>query len=722
MNDLWTAVAWSSLQVTLVTPAALIMERVASRRGPRAGSWVAAASLVLVAVITPLAFCPVPARWRWDVGNFAARWIVVSEHPPSAGGRVGAASQGTKPGLKDVASDSARLALFWQSLLPNGLGAARAWGESSRLAKQSALMRAWGLFLSLGATAGLCRLVLGLWGVRDCRRRSIPVNDPDLLIMLKTLRDATRYRRRIAVCERADRAAVTAATVGWRRPTILLPAGWRDWSEADIKAVMAHEVAHIARGDYASGVVARLGLAVHFYHPLVHWIVARMLLQQELAADALGARLSGGSRTYLLSLSRLALRLQDDSWALPAKMFLPARGQLIRRIQVLNAQVPLKDLSLRPIGRAATIAILAGVGLSVASLRRPGASLADDKAGGNGKGAIARPAFKTDSARTNAQAFDLSDLPGHDMGFVVVRPAEVLQIPGMKQLGDRINAAIANELKSLHIEGVEFDIRSIEQAAVGLNVRARDRKNGRPGQFMTGAFALRSMHDRDWMPLVKALVKAITPKYPDLAPVQFEGRVYYECTFPQIRAHAGFYFPDGRTVVYGSEDDIRAMLKVPKKPGPAIVESDAWKEAGRGLYAIAINNKDHRWNFDLAAENPEDIPFASLVQTSSSVVIGLDWGETFLMKAIATYDTDRAAESAARILRDLLVKAGPALEELQKSAATPDRLHYREFFRIARGILDACVVRQSGRSVEVHGQRALSAEDLAAIGMELFFL
>jgi Zn-dependent protease with chaperone function len=332
-------------------------------------------------------------------------------------------------GLKDRDSDSSRGAFFWHSFLLDRLGAVWAWRKSSMLGNHPAWVRSWGLFLSLGAAFGLCRLGLGLCGVHDCRRRSIPVNDADLLAVVESLRDATGCRRAIEVRERSDCAAVTAAAVGWLRPLILLPSGWRDWNEADLKAVLAHEVAHIARGDYASGVVARFGLALHFYHPLVHWIVARLLLQQELGADAWGARLSGGSRTYLLALSRLALRLEERSWVSPAKMFLPARGQLIRRIQVLKRK----------------------------------------------------------------------------------------------------------------------------------------------------------------------------------------------------------------------------------------------------------------------------------------------------MKAIATYDTDRAAESAARALKDLLAEAGPALEELQKSVAGANRKHYQELYRIARGVLDACAVHQDGRLVEVHGQKALTPEDLATLGMELLF-
>ncbi len=58
----------------------------------------------------------------------------------------------------------------------------------------------------------------------------------------------------------------------------------------------------------SAGLAAQLGLALHFYHPLAHWLAARLRLEQELAADAWGARLSGGKTSYLATLAQMALR------------------------------------------------------------------------------------------------------------------------------------------------------------------------------------------------------------------------------------------------------------------------------------------------------------------------------------------------------------------------------------------------------------------------------
>ena len=52
--------------------AALVIERLASRRGPVAGSWVSAVSLLVIVVLTPLAICGLPQRWSWRLPCSAA--------------------------------------------------------------------------------------------------------------------------------------------------------------------------------------------------------------------------------------------------------------------------------------------------------------------------------------------------------------------------------------------------------------------------------------------------------------------------------------------------------------------------------------------------------------------------------------------------------------------------------------------------------------------------
>src|SRR5260370_23997817 len=53
-------------------------------------------------------------------------------------------------------------------------------------------------------------------------------------------------------------------TAGFLRPVILLPENSREWSADTRLAVLAHEEAHIARGDWAIALLARINRAFFF--------------------------------------------------------------------------------------------------------------------------------------------------------------------------------------------------------------------------------------------------------------------------------------------------------------------------------------------------------------------------------------------------------------------------------------------------------------------------
>src|SRR5205823_541429 len=104
------------------------------------------------------------------------------------------------------------------------------------------------------------------------------------------------------------------------------------------RAVVAHELAHVARGDFAAGLLARVSLALHFWHPLVRLLARRFQLQSELAADAQAAPLAGGRAGYLRVLAELALRLDGRAQEWPAPALLSSQGTLLRSIGILRVE------------------------------------------------------------------------------------------------------------------------------------------------------------------------------------------------------------------------------------------------------------------------------------------------------------------------------------------------------------------------------------------------
>ena len=181
---------------------------------------------------------------------------------------------------------------------------------------------------------GLAWLGMSIRSLNKLLRRSRPVAQAQLLNLLRSLKSNMGVNRTVEL--RVSSEVATAATVGWRKPILLLSNGWASWSDAELRAVLAHELAHVLRADYATWLMANVSVAVNFYHPFMYWLANRLKLQQELAADAMGALHAGGADVYRRSLARLVLRQDCSPLPGPARAFLPAQGTLMRRIAMLR--------------------------------------------------------------------------------------------------------------------------------------------------------------------------------------------------------------------------------------------------------------------------------------------------------------------------------------------------------------------------------------------------
>ena len=220
-------------------------------------------------------------------------------------------------------------------------------------------------------TCGLGWLILGVAAMRWQRRRSKAVSDAELSELIDVLRAELGCLRAVEVRESGDLA--TAATIGWRRPVVLLPADWRSWTPEQRRAVLAHEIVHARSQDSVALLFGQLGLMLHCYHPLLHWLMNRLRLEQELAADAAAASVSGGPRQYLSTIAEIALLTQDRRLSWPTRTFLPTRTTFLRRIAMLRGN-PVRFDRVSPLGRLAAVGTVLLFGVLVAGLRGPGQS------------------------------------------------------------------------------------------------------------------------------------------------------------------------------------------------------------------------------------------------------------------------------------------------------------------------------------------------------------
>jgi beta-lactamase regulating signal transducer with metallopeptidase domain len=147
-------------------------------------------------------------------------------------------------------------------------------------------------------------------------------------------------------------AGTTPAVVGIVQPCILLPEDWESrFNERSLRHVLLHELLHVKQHDLIWNWVAIAVQALHWFNPLVWFVVSRFQADRELRCDA-GA-LALLSPTERLDYGHTLLRIQETFFAPPAMAGLapcvrnhPTLRQRIHMIAHPTARQPMLQLLL----------------------------------------------------------------------------------------------------------------------------------------------------------------------------------------------------------------------------------------------------------------------------------------------------------------------------------------------------------------------------------------
>ncbi len=213
----------------------------------------------------------------------------------------------------------------------------------------------WGI----GAGLLFLRLSLSISAARKIVSKTRPLHEPMLEILCRTL----KITRPVEL--RQSEIGIVPFTVGIRKPVVVLPENSDRWPLEECRAVLTHELGHVARGDVFWQRLATFCCALYWFHPLV-WFTARQLrIDREIACDDLVVLAGEEPSTYASVLLRLALKLKGRGALRPV---LGCSVAMARHHEVKQRITAILDPKLlrKPLGRAGTILLFAVTALGVA--------------------------------------------------------------------------------------------------------------------------------------------------------------------------------------------------------------------------------------------------------------------------------------------------------------------------------------------------------------------
>jgi beta-lactamase regulating signal transducer with metallopeptidase domain len=141
----------------------------------------------------------------------------------------------------------------------------------------------------------LIRLALGVILGRRLERESQLIEAPHAVARLHFFAQASGLRGSPPRLAESELLSVPV-TFGVHQPAILLPAGWCEWEPAELDAVLAHEISHVARRDALAERLSLLHRAIFWFSPLSWWLARHLAdLAEEASDDATLA--AGADRT-----------------------------------------------------------------------------------------------------------------------------------------------------------------------------------------------------------------------------------------------------------------------------------------------------------------------------------------------------------------------------------------------------------------------------------------
>lgn len=268
---------------------------------------------------------------------------------------------------------------FWQTVmfLALALPAVQPWREDESqglfrtFGSLTATMRNEGVFataprdavtiipviFAAGAIARLLWLAIGMWRVRLFIAHATP--SPAFAFPIQELNQEVGVDATVMISDELP----GPATVGWRRPIVLLPRAILTMPHAVQRAIVCHELVHVKRRDWLQTIAEEIWCGLLWFHPAARMITSRLSLARETVVDEITILLTRDRRAYAEAL----LAFSDPQPHVVGVTPFIGRRTLSKRISLIAEEGSMS-------GRRALISVglafVASVGLTAAVVDR----------------------------------------------------------------------------------------------------------------------------------------------------------------------------------------------------------------------------------------------------------------------------------------------------------------------------------------------------------------
>jgi bla regulator protein blaR1 len=197
-----------------------------------------------------------------------------------------------------------------------------------------------------------------------------------------------------------SRATFEPGVLGVFRPRLLWPAGLSDrLNDAQLEAIVAHEVCHVDRRDNLAAAVQMVVETVFWFHPVVWWVGARLVRERERACDEEVLRMGTDTRSYAEGIlevcgfclrspaafvagvgsSHLSQRIERILRRRRAASTPPAARLLLVAVALLAVGAPMAAGMMRPVGSPVAASPQSTSGQEERQVLRPGNGVTSPK-------------------------------------------------------------------------------------------------------------------------------------------------------------------------------------------------------------------------------------------------------------------------------------------------------------------------------------------------------